>query len=84
MRPELPNLSALGLEKLVYLTAYMLASTNINQSVPNLVKMCTTIQSRIASIMGLIRIEGLELPAPEIKVLLYLTVLAYTLASTKC
>ena len=34
---------------------YTLASTNINQSAPNLVKMYMTIRSRMSSIMDLIR-----------------------------
>ena len=33
---------------------YTLASTNINQSAPNFVKMYMTIRSRMSSIMGLI------------------------------
>ena len=36
---------------------YTLASTNINQSAPNLVKMYVTIRSRMSSIMDLIRPE---------------------------
>ena len=34
---------------------YTLASTNINQSAPNVVKMYVTIRSRMRLIMGLIR-----------------------------
>ena len=36
---------------------YTLASTNINQSAPNLVKMYVTIRSRMISIMDLIGLE---------------------------
>ena len=36
---------------------YTLASTNINQSAPNLVKMYVTIRSWISSIMDLIKTE---------------------------
>ena len=44
---------------------YTLASTNINQSAPNLVKMYVTIRSWMSSIMGLIRPELSELLALE-------------------
>ena len=40
---------------------YTLASTNINQSAPNLVKMYVTIRSRMSSIMDLIKSELSEL-----------------------
>ena len=36
---------------------YTLASTNINQSAPNLVKMYVTIRSWMSSIMDLIKLE---------------------------
>ena len=36
---------------------YTLASTNINQSAPNLVKICVTIRSWMSSIMDLIKSE---------------------------
>ena len=42
---------------------YTLASTNINQSAPNMVKMYVTIRSRMRSIMGLIGPELSELLA---------------------
>ena len=45
---------ALELEKMLYLTVYFLAFTNINQSAPNLIKMYMTIRSEMTSIMGLI------------------------------
>ena len=54
---------------------YTLASTNINQSAPNLVKVYMTIRSRMSSIMGLIGPEHLELFAFELKELLYCTCL---------
>ena len=44
---------------------YTLASANINQSAPNLVKMYVTIRSRMSSIMALVRAELSELFAPE-------------------
>ena len=48
---EVSELFALELENLPYLTVYTLASTNINQSAPNLVKMDVTIRSRMRSSM---------------------------------
>ena len=44
---------------------YTLASPNINQSAPNLVKMYVTIRSRMSLIMDLIRVELSELFALE-------------------
>ena len=52
---------------------YTLASTNINQSSPNLVKIYMTIRSHMSSIMDLIRPEMSELYALELKNLPYLT-----------
>ena len=52
---------------------YTLASTNIDQSTPNLVKMYVTIRSRMSSIMDLIGPELLELFALEFENLPYLT-----------
>ena len=52
---------------------YTLASTNIDQSAPNLVKMYMTIRSRMSSIMDLIRPELSELSALELENLPYLT-----------
>ena len=46
---------------------YTLASTNIDQSTPNLVKMYVTIRIRVSSIMDLIRPELYELSALELK-----------------
>ena len=50
-----------------------LASTNINQSSPNLVKMYMTTRARMTSIMELIGPELPELPALELENLPYLT-----------
>ena len=52
---------------------YTLASTNINQSTPNMVKMYVTIRSRMNSIMDLIGSELFELSALEFENLPYLT-----------
>ena len=60
--PEYLGLFALELEKIaMFHFVYTLASTNINHSAPNLVKIYMTIRSRISSIMGLIGPEHLEL-----------------------
>ena len=52
---------------------YTLASTNIDQSAPNLVKMYMTIRSQMSLIIDLIRPELSELSALELKNLPYLT-----------
>ena len=52
---------------------YTLASTNIDQSALNLVKMYMTIRSRMSLIMDLIRPELSELYALEFENLPYLT-----------
>ena len=52
---------------------YTLASTSIDQSTPNLVKMYMTIRSRISWIMDLIGPELFELSALELENLPYLT-----------
>ena len=52
---------------------YTLASTNIDQSAPNLVKMYMTIRSRTSLIMDLIGPELCELSALEFENLPYLT-----------
>ena len=52
---------------------YTLASTNINQSVPNSVKMNTTIRSRMSSIIDLIGLELSDLSVLELEKLPYLT-----------
>ena len=47
--PEHPELFAIELGKIAEFDfVYTLASTNMNQSVPNLVKMNTTIRSRMS------------------------------------
>ena len=56
-----------------------LASTNINQSSPNLVKMYMTTRARMSSVMELIGPELSELSALELENLPYLTV--YSLVS---
>ena len=52
---------------------YSLASTNIDQSAPNFVKMYMTIKSRMSSIMDLIGPELSKLSALEFENLPYLT-----------
>ena len=52
---------------------YTLASTNIDRSAPNLVKMYMTIRSQISSIMNVIGPELSELSALEFENLPYLT-----------
>ena len=58
-----------------------LASTNINQSAPNLVKMYMTIRSRMSSIMELIRLELSELSALKLENLAYLTLFSLVSAN---
>ena len=55
---------------------YTPASTNINQSALNLVKMYVTIRSLMSWIMDLIGLELSELSALEFENLLYLTLFA--------
>ena len=52
---------------------YAPASTNIDQSAPNLVKMYMTIRSRMISIMDVIRPELSELSTLELENFPYLT-----------
>ena len=52
---------------------YTLASTNINQSTPNLVKMYVIIRSQMSLIMDLIGFEPFKLSALELENLPYLT-----------
>ena len=54
---------------------YFLASTNIDQSTPNLVKMYVTIRLRMSLIMDLIRPELFELSALKLENFPYLTLL---------
>ena len=67
IRPEHLELFALDLKKLVFHFVYTLASTNINQSAPNLVKIYMTIRSRMTSILDLLGPERQELFALELK-----------------
>ena len=60
---------------------YTLASTNINQSAPNLVKMYVTMKSQMSSIMDLIGLELSELFALEFAKIAE-SDFVYTLAST--
>ena len=71
---EHPELFALEYGKILESDfVYTLASTNIDQSTPNLVKMYVTIRSRMSSIMHLIRPELFKLSALELENLPYLT-----------
>ena len=66
IKPEYPGLFALEFGKIAESDfIYTLASTNINQSAPNLFKMYVTIRSWISSIMDLIGPELSELSALE-------------------
>ena len=68
IEPEPPELVALQLKKnAIFHFVYPLASTNINQLEPNLVKIYMTIRSRMSSILDLIGPERLELFALELK-----------------
>ena len=62
---EHTELFALEFGKIADSFVYTLASTNINQSAPNFVKMYVTIRSRMRSIMGLIQSQLSELLALE-------------------
>ena len=71
---EHPELFALEFGKIAESEfVYTLASTNIDQSTPNLVKMYVTIRSQMSSIMDLIRPELSELSALEFENLPFLT-----------
>ena len=55
IKPENPELFALEFGKIAGTDfVYTLASPNINQSAPNLVKMYVTVRSRMSSIIDLI------------------------------
>ena len=74
IEPEHPELLALEFGKISeYDFVYTLASTNINQSIPNLVKMYVIIRSQRSLIMDLIGFELSELYAFELENLPYLT-----------
>ena len=71
---EHPEIFALEFGKKFWnLTLFTLASTNIDQSMANLVKMYVTIRSRMSLIMDLIGPELFELSALELENLPYLT-----------
>ena len=73
---EHPELFALEFGKIAESDyVYILASTNIDQSTPDLVKMYVTIRSWMSLIMDLIRRELFELSAHELENLPYLTLL---------
>ena len=66
IEPECPELFTLEFRKIVkYDFVYNLASTNINQSAPNLVQMYMTTRARMSSIVELIGSEMSELSALE-------------------
>ena len=66
IEPEHPELFALEFGKIAESDfVYTLASTNINQSAPNLVRMYVTIRSWMSSIMDLIGPELFQLFALE-------------------
>ena len=65
---EHPQLFALELRKIAELDfVYTLASRNVDQSVPNWVKMNTTLRPRMSSIMDLIGPELYDLSALELE-----------------
>ena len=71
---EHPGLFALEFGKITESDfVYTLASTNIDQSTPNLFKMYVTIRSRMSSIMDLIGLQLFELSTLELENLPYLT-----------
>ena len=74
IEPEHRELFALEFGKIAESDfVYTLASTNIDQSTPNLVKMYMTLRSQMSLIMDLIGPELFELSALELKNLPYLT-----------
>ena len=74
IEPEIPELFALEFWKIAeYNFVYNLASTNVNQSAPNLVQMCMTIRAQMSLIVELIRPELIKLSALEYENLPYLT-----------
>ena len=78
IKPEHPELFALEFGKIVETDfVYTLASTNINESAPNLVKMNVILRSRMSSIMDLIGSDLSELSALEFENLPYLTLFTF-------
>ena len=74
IEPEHPELFALEFGKIAESDfVYTLASTNCDQSAPNLVKMYMTIRSHMSLIIDLIGPELSELSALEFENLPYLT-----------
>ena len=74
IEPEHPELFALEFGKIAESDfVYTLASTNTDQSIPNLVKMYLTIRSWMSLIMDLIGAKLFELSALEFENLPYLT-----------
>ena len=82
IKVEHPELFALEFQKIVESNlVYTLASTNVNQSAPNFVKMYMTIRSQIRTIIDLIGPEMYELFALECAKIAE-SDFVYTLAST--
>ena len=82
IKPEHPELFALEFGKIAETDlVFTLASTVINQSAPNFVKMYVTIRSRMSLIMDLIGPELSELSALEFANITE-SDFVYTLAST--
>ena len=82
IKHENPELFALEFEKIAETDfVYTLASPNINQSAPNLVKMYVTIRSQMSSIMNLIGADLSELFALKFAKIAE-SDFVYTLAST--
>ena len=76
---EHPELFALEFGKIAELVfVYTLASTNIDQSAPNLDKMYMTIRFRISSIMDVIRPELSTLSTIELENLPYMTLFTHS------
>ena len=74
---EHPELFALEFGKIAESdVVYTLASTNIDQSTPNLVKMYMTIRSRMSSLIDIFGPELFQLSALELENLPYLTLFA--------
>ena len=82
IKPERPELFVHEFRKIAESNfVYTLASTNINQSAPNLVKMYVTIRSRMRLVMDLIRPELSELFTLEFAKIAESN-FVYTIAST--
>ena len=78
IKAEHPQLFALEFGKIAESDfVYILASTNIYQSAPNLVKIYVTRRSRICLIRDLIGPELQELSALELENLTYLTLFTF-------